>query len=380
MDHRSLRLLPFVLAVALAATLVPVSGASAAPVDDKRAQAAALQSAIDANGRRIDALSEAANGARYRRDQAQAARDDAQVRIDAAKTERTRIRGLLSKRALDLYKGGGSASPLDAIDVRDARELGARAKYAAAASNTQNKLEAQLHDAEDELAARRNELDQAIQQAKDEQQRIEASRADIEAANAQQAELLGRVQGELATLVQQEQQRREAEAAARARALTAPRPAPAPAAAPARDNASRDDRASAAPSGGGSSESGGTWAGPAASGGAGAAIAFARAQLGKPYVYAAAGPDSYDCSGLTMRAWQAGGVSMPHYSGAQYDMFPHVPLDALQPGDLVFWGPGGSNHVAMYTGGGNVIYAPQTGDVVKEGPLYGDPVGAARPG
>ena len=71
---------------------------------------------------------------------------------------------------------------------------------------------------------------------------------------------------------------------------------------------------------------------------------------------------------------------MPHYSGAQMGMFPSVPLDALQPGDLLFWGPGGSDHVAMYTGGGRVVYAPQTGSFVKEGPIYGSPSGAVRPG
>ncbi len=364
MNHRPIRLIPLLLVAALAASLTPTSVASAAPVDDKRAEAAALQSQLDANGRQIDALSEEANGARYRRDQAQAARNEAQQRIDAAEAERGRLRALLSKRAVDAYKGGGSSSPLDAIDVGNARELGARAKYAAAASNTQNKLVAQLRDAEDELAARQTELDGAIAQATAEQERIEASRAEIEAANAQQADLLGQVQGELATLVQQEAQRRQAEAAARARVITTPRPA----------------AATTTRSSGSTASSGGNWAGPAASGGAGAAIAFARSQLGKPYQYAASGPDTYDCSGLTMRAWQAGGVPMPHYSGAQYGMFPHVPLDALQPGDLVFWGPGGSNHVAMYTGGGNVIYAPQTGSFVKEGPIYGSPVGAARPG
>ena len=104
---------------------------------------------------------------------------------------------------------------------------------------------------------------------------------------------------------------------------------------------------------------------PAPSPRAAEAVAFAREQLGKPYVFAATGPDSYDCSGLTMRAWEAAGVSMPHYSGAQYAMFPHVPLDQLQPGDLVFRGAGGSDHVMLYIGNGEVIAAPHTGDHVK---------------
>src|SRR5207247_9980640 len=76
---------------------------------------------------------------------------------------------------------------------------------------------------------------------------------------------------------------------------------------------------------------------PVNGGGAATAIAYARSQLGKPYCYAGSGPGCFDCSGLTMRAWGAAGVSMPHYSGAQYSMFPHVPLNAMQPGDLVFW-------------------------------------------
>ncbi|MGZ8724483.1 MAG: NlpC/P60 family protein [Aeromicrobium sp.] len=364
MNLRPIRLVPTLLSVALSAALVPAGHAGAAPVDDKRTQAAQLQSEIDANGRKVDALSEEGNGARYRLEQATAARDDAQTRIDAARVETVRLRGLLRDRALNIYKGGGSASPLDALDVSDAQQYAARAKYAAAAANTENKLVGRLRNAQEELTARKQEFDAAIEQAKAEQQRIEAARTEIEAANARQAELLGQVKGELATLVAQEEQRRQAEAAARARVLTTPRPA----------------ARSAAPSSSGASSGGGSWSGPAASGGAGAAIAFARAQIGKPYVYAAAGPDSYDCSGLTMRAWQAGGVSMPHYSGAQMGMFPSVPLDALQPGDLLFWGPGGSDHVAMYTGGGRVVYAPQTGSFVKEGPIYGSPSGAVRPG
>ena len=113
---------------------------------------------------------------------------------------------------------------------------------------------------------------------------------------------------------------------------------------------------------------------------AAAAISYAEAQLGKPYRYAAAGPDAYDCSGLTMMAWAAAGVSMPHYSGAQYAMFPHVPLDQLEPGDLLFWGSGGSEHVAMYIGGGLQIAATHTGDYVRIQSIGSDPVGVARPG
>jgi cell wall-associated NlpC family hydrolase len=97
-----------------------------------------------------------------------------------------------------------------------------------------------------------------------------------------------------------------------------------------------------------------------------AAIEFARKQLGEPYVWAAAGPDAWDCSGLTMMAWRKGGISLPHYSAAQYDETKHLTADQLKPGDLVFWGtsPNTIHHVALYIGNDQIIQAPHTGDVV----------------
>jgi cell wall-associated NlpC family hydrolase len=106
-----------------------------------------------------------------------------------------------------------------------------------------------------------------------------------------------------------------------------------------------------------------SYTGPS-SGRAAAAVQFAYAQLGKPYVYGAAGPSSYDCSGLTMAAWAAAGVSLPHNAAMQQSMLPYVSREDLQPGDLVFFGnPAG--HVGIYIGGGRFIHAPHTGDVVK---------------
>jgi peptidoglycan DL-endopeptidase CwlO len=117
-----------------------------------------------------------------------------------------------------------------------------------------------------------------------------------------------------------------------------------------------------------------------ASGRAAAAIAYAMAQVGKAYVYGAAGPSAFDCSGLTMRAWEAAGVSLPHSSAAQYSMGTHIAASDLQPGDLVFYySP--ISHVGMYIGNGMIVNAenPSVGVVVA--PLYSMPyVGAVRPG
>lgn len=102
------------------------------------------------------------------------------------------------------------------------------------------------------------------------------------------------------------------------------------------------------------------------------AIAVAKAQLGKPYVWGAAGPDSFDCSGLTMYAYGQAGVALPHYTGDQWNVGRHVPESALQPGDLVFFNTDAPlGHVGMYLGNGEFIQAPHTGTVVQITALSG---------
>lgn len=112
---------------------------------------------------------------------------------------------------------------------------------------------------------------------------------------------------------------------------------------------------------------------------------WALTQLGKPYVWAAAGPAGYDCSGLTMRAWQRAGIALPHWTGTQWLSGPQVPLDAMKRGDLLFFGGNGVdlrsiNHVGIYIGAGQMVHAPKTGDVVRVASIWRpDMVGVVRP-
>jgi peptidoglycan DL-endopeptidase CwlO len=118
----------------------------------------------------------------------------------------------------------------------------------------------------------------------------------------------------------------------------------------------------------------------ATSSGARRAVQFALDQVGKPYVFGAAGPSSFDCSGLTMAAWQAGGVSLPHSAADQYNYGHHVSRDELAPGDLIFfYQPIG--HVTIYIGDGMMVSAPTEGENVSVVPLSAfnsDYVGATR--
>jgi cell wall-associated NlpC family hydrolase len=116
------------------------------------------------------------------------------------------------------------------------------------------------------------------------------------------------------------------------------------------------------------------------SGRAGVAIKYALKQIGDRYVFGAAGLVTWDCSGLTMRAYQAAGVSLPHSSAAQARMGKKVSLNALKPGDLLFFGRPVS-HVGMYIGGGKMVHAPRSGSRVKittSGSLGRKPLVGAR--
>jgi cell wall-associated NlpC family hydrolase len=102
---------------------------------------------------------------------------------------------------------------------------------------------------------------------------------------------------------------------------------------------------------------------PYVAGKAGKAVRFAYGALGTPYVWAGEGPGGYDCSGLTLAAWRAAGVSLPHNAAMQYNQLAHISRSQLRPGDLVFYS--GLGHVGIFVGNGQIIHAPTFGEVVK---------------
>jgi len=125
--------------------------------------------------------------------------------------------------------------------------------------------------------------------------------------------------------------------------------------------------------------------GGVSSGDGGAVVAFARAQIGKPYVYGASGPNSYDCSGLTMAAYKTVGINLPHSSNLQLNIGQKIGLKKdLQPGDLLYPSIPGTiaGHVQIYAGGNSIIEAAKPGTNVRERAMWGfpgDTVRASRP-
>ena len=362
MKQRFARLTITGVCIAVVSSMLFAANAPAATIADKKAQAEQLQRQIDANGEQISALSEQYNQAQLRLDEAKKNILRVQSRLAAAQADTLRIGRMASRRAVALYMGAGGQSPLDAVDVGSVTEAGSRAQYAATTADRDTQMLDKLVASRQDLRSVQKSLETARGDAQKQVDALDANRRSIEQANAHQQQLLNQVKGEIGTLIAQEQARQ----AAAERAASAARAAQIQAAA----------QSAAAAS---SSVGGGTPGfdpgnvaipnAPAPSSGAAAAVAYAKAQLGKPYQYAATGPDSFDCSGLTMMAWAAGGVSMPHYSGAQGAMFPRVPDSQLQPGDLSIYYPD-HHHVAIYVGGGMTVAATHTGDFVRLQPVF----------
>jgi cell wall-associated NlpC family hydrolase len=341
--------------------VLPAVVAQGSPLSDKQAQARALEASIQANGSKMVALSEKLNGARIRLERAQSGIAEAERRTQEAQAATDNIHRQLNARAAEIYKGAGSSNPLDAVNVKSVTELGARSKYASAAADKDDSLLDKLVQAREILAAQKAQLEVQKNAAQAEKDAADRAKSELASVNAQKQSLLNQVRGEMATLIRQERARQAAASQQRARAQAA---------------------TYARGGGGGRASVPANFPNaPAPNGRAAAAVAFAKAQVGKGYRYATSGPSTFDCSGLTAAAWAAAGVGLAHYSGAQYNQTIRIGPGDLQPGDLVFYGPGGSNHVEIYIGGGMVVSAsnPATG-VKLAGVRYGSASGYGRVG
>lgn len=219
---------------------------------------------------------------------------------------------------------------------------------------------------------------------------IDTSRREIERARAASARKLADAEKVLARLTAEERARLQAEEERRAReAAAAAERAQAEQAAQREQSASRDRDRTASPAPSETPSQASRPAGPrptqeavpASTGTSSsrglAALAFARAQVGKPYIYGGTGPGGYDCSGLTGAAWRAAGVSLPRTSQQQYGVGRTVSVDQLAPGDLVFY-YSGISHVAIYAGGGQILHASRPGKPIGYDPLRSMPIAGAR--
>ncbi|WP_328769188.1 C40 family peptidase [Streptomyces sp. NBC_00286] len=218
-----------------------------------------------------------------------------------------------------------------------------------------------------QMAEKRQEASESLQGLTQTENTLKSSKATVQRKLAEARQLLSQLTAEekarLAAIEreQREEAQRKAEELARQQAAEEQRrqqqqaqPAPAPS------------------TGAGTSAGTGTSAGASTAKGE-KALAFARSQTGKPYVWGASGPDSYDCSGLTQAAWKAAGVTLPRTTWDQVKTGTQVSVASAQPGDLVFFYDDIS-HVGLYLGDGMMIHAPKPGAYVREESIYYMPV------
>ncbi len=282
-----------------------------------------------------------------------------QVKIAAAEREVSDVENRMRTRrqaavrlATELYKGGRQLGIEGVLSASSLAELETRVGYLQTSTAAQSKIFERLAVDRIELDKKIEALDEQRALALAAQTEVEGLRADIEAKMAAQSAEVA----DLRAAIEAAERRAAAAAArrtaqARASVPVAPligslsaRPAPAP-----------NPRAQAA-------------------------VDAALSQVGKPYQWGAAGPDSFDCSGLTMWAWARAGVGLPHNSGAQYDATVRVGSGEWEPGDLLFFGSP-IHHVGMYIGNGQMVEAPYSGNSVRVNSAHrSDYVGAGRPG
>ncbi len=394
MSNRARSRLAAVVAVTLAlattgtlATTTLAHATTQSQLDSEQSKASQLEAQIEANGNRVSVLDEQYNRAQVAIDQATEKIKSDQKAVDAKEAQTRTVRDQLTARGAELYMGADIAAPLAALDVSDSQQLGSRSAYGAAAAEQDRQLLNKVKVAIEELGVQKDALGQARAAAVKQRDQLDQARNEIQRATEEQQSLLSQAKGNIKTLVDQIQAEKAAAEAAAARAAQERAHAEARAQALAAQRQSQSSGSGSSNNSGGSSN-GSSFDGasapsdpnlPAPSAQAQIAVDTAKAQLGKPYVYAGSGPSVFDCSGLTAYAWAAAGVSMSHNAEAQYQSLPHVSQSELAPGDLVFFGSP-IHHVGMYVGGGTMIEAPYTGVDVRYHTIYRrDYAGSARP-
>lgn len=346
--HRALT----ALGVAPLTALAVAAGVAVAPagaVAEPRPSLSEVERRVDVLNTEVERLAEDYNEGRLALQKAARATATAKARVAREQANLDRARSTMSAVLAGAYRAGGTDSAVTLLGTSDPQVFLDRASSLEVLARGQSDqlaevsvVRARLEGVQRE-AARQEKAQRAVQTRLDEQ------KSGIEKRLRDQQALLSGLKAD-------ERRRYEAARAARAAAAT---------------RAAREARVRTA-------EPRATYDGPA-SGRAAVAVREAYNKLGSPYKWAAAGPSRFDCSGLTMWVWGKAGVSLPHNSRAQYSSGRKVSRSSLQPGDLVYYGSP-IHHVGIYVGGGKMISAPQTGDVVKvQNAFRRDYVGATRP-
>jgi peptidoglycan DL-endopeptidase CwlO len=344
----------------LSASAPSLAAPSKSQLADAKARLQQLEADFELAVEHYDAVHE-----RLTKIRAQMARTEDEI-ARIRKRIRTRV-AIAVDLARELYMSG-QADALEAVlSSTNLSEIESRLHYLQSSEKRQTQVFERLAIDRQTLDQKLTDLAVARHKATADQAQLARLKSSIESKVASQKGTIDRLNRQIAAAARRAAARARAQAiadrqAARAAALAAQQATPVAAPAPPSPPSSSGGPA------------------PAPSSRAQIAVRAALSQVGKPYQWGASGPNSYDCSGLTMWAWAHAGVSLPHSSSMQYSATQRVSQSDWQPGDLLFFGSP-IHHVAMYIGNGQLVEAPYTGASVRVTSAYrSDYVGAGRPG
>ncbi|AGJ56804.1 putative NLP/P60-family protein [Streptomyces sp. PAMC 26508] len=356
--------------VALASvTLLSTQSATAAPAEPKPS--------IEEVQKKVDALYRQAGTATQQYNKAKAASAEQRSKVDAlleAAAKRAdklnETRRELGSYAAAQYRGGSIAPTATFFLADDPQSYFDQDQLMARMTSRQQKAVADFRTQQKEAAAKRAEATKSLETLTASQASLRTSKQQVQTKLTEARTLLSQLTAEEKARLAELERKKEAEAERKADELARQQAAKETAAA---------DEAPKTKSGSGTGTGSGTGSGSGYSSKAEKVLAFARAQIGKPYVWGATGPSSYDCSGLTQAAWKAAGVGLPRTTWDQVKVGTRVSTANLRPGDLVFFYDDIS-HVGIYKGGGMMIHAPKPGANVREESIYYMPIyGSVRP-
>ena len=333
-------------------------GASADGIDDKRRQVEAIADQLENLSEQMGMLGEDYAESLVEQAELSVEIEQAQADVGAAEAQLSQMRGTLYMSAVTQFMHGGRNSTLtnlfaSAGGVQDALQ---RSQLTSIAMNQGALTTDSLDATATELMKKKSVLEKKRKQAENVATYVLARKDAAEELASRYEQLQASVQGDLAVLLREERERRERQALEDAQ----------------REAAGYKSKYSSLQKKYGNI--------PSVSARAQTAVRAALSQLGVPYRYGMSSPGrAFDCSGLTTYAWGKAGVGLPRNSRRQYNALPKIPKQLAQPGDLIFTGSP-IHHVGIYLGNGTMVHAPQTGDVVKIGPIrWWKVVGVVRP-
>ena len=364
---------PALATAALTSVALLSQTANAAPSDDGKPSLEEVEKKVDALYRQAESATEKYNAAKEKtakqRKRVDTLLDDVAQRAQKLNEARE---GLGSYAAAQYRTGAGvpdtatfllADSPQDFFDQNQLMDrMTGRQKEAVDDYVTQ----------QSETMKKRREAAESLETLTESQNELKTAKATVQKKLADARELLSKLTAEEKARLAEIERRKQEEATRKAAELARQQAERQRAQEEAREAAAQ--RESGTPDASGSS---GSTASPSSSAGssytaeAEKALSFARAQIGKPYVWGATGPGSYDCSGLTQAAWKAAGVTLPRTTYDQVNAGTRVPVSQARPGDLVFFYDD-VTHVGVYVGNGKMIHAPKPGTYVREESIYYD--------